>query len=391
MNSEKFNSFDYAQGGCEPAGLYVHIPFCVAKCRYCGFYSEPIKNHDPNRLISAIIAELDQKMGPTPFSPQTVYIGGGSPSCLPREQLLRLVGEITHRWPKLDEFTVEVNSGQVDRDILSRLCNLGINRFSIGAQSFNAGELGFLGRLHSVDDIFRTVEAAKQAGFKNIGLDLIFAIPGSSLDSWKYSLRSAIGLNIQHISAYALTYEEGTPLKRMVASGEVKKVDEETDRAMYETAIEELERAGFIQYEISNFARPGFECKHNFNYWLNNPYIGVGPAAGSYWQGRRTLNVADIEKYIEAIEQGAEATAESEIPNKIQYACETAVLNLRRRCGIDLKEFKIRTGFDAMEMFADTIGKYKELGLIETTEGRLFLTGTAFPIADSILCDFSDV
>jgi oxygen-independent coproporphyrinogen-3 oxidase len=274
---------------------------------------------------------------------------------------------------------------------LGRLHTAGISRLSIGAQSFNADELGFLGRLHSVDDIFRAVEAAKQAGFKNIGVDLIFAIPRSTLKSWKHSLRSAIELNVQHISAYALTYEEETPLKRMVATGEVKKVDEETDRAMYETAIDMLEHAGFKQYEISNFARAGFECKHNLNYWLNNPYIGVGPAAGSYWQNKRTLNVADIEKYIEAIEQGADATAESEIPNKIQIACETAVLNLRRRCGIDLKEFKSRSGFDAMELFAEPIGKYRELGLIEMTEGRLFLTRTALPIADSILCDFSDV
>ena len=384
---------------CNPAGLYVHIPFCEAKCRYCGFYSESIKNHDPQRLISAIIAELNQKRSQpalsgvegTPFSPKTVYIGGGSPSCLPGELLLRLAGEFTSNFPNFQEFTVEINPRQVDKTILSQLRAAGVNRLSIGAQSFNADELGFLGRLHSVDDIFRAVEAAKQAGFNNIGLDLIFAIPGSTIDSWKYSLREAINLDIQHISAYALTYEEETPLKKAVAAGDVRPVDEETDRAMYETAIEELELAGFKQYEISNFAKPGFECRHNLNCWANRPYIGVGPAAESYWKGNRTLNIADIEKYIEAIEQGADAATESESPDKIQAACETAVLNLRRRCGIDLKEFKDRTGFDAMELFADTIGKYKKLGLIEMHDGRLFLTRKALPIADSILCDFSDV
>lgn len=384
---------------CNPAGLYVHIPFCEAKCRYCGFYSEPIKNHSrragTDRLISAIISELNEKRCQEPFFKEpffkTVYIGGGSPSCLPSKLLFRLVGEITSKFPNSQEFTVEINPLQVDKAILSQLRTAGVNRLSIGAQSFNADELAFLGRLHSVDDIFRAVEAAKQAGFGNIGLDLIFAIPGSSLESWKNSLQSAIELGVQHISAYALTYEEGTPLQKAAASGEVKKVDEETDRAMYETAIDMLERAVFEQYEISNFARPGFECRHNLNYWQNNPYIGVGPAAGSYWNGNRTLNVADVEKYIEAIEQGADAAVESEIPNKIQVACETAVLNLRRRCGIDLKEFKTRTGFDAMELFADPIGKYRKLGLIEMTGGRLFLTRAALPIADSVLCDFSDV
>jgi oxygen-independent coproporphyrinogen-3 oxidase len=322
---------------------------------------------------------------------QTVYIGGGSPSCLPEEQLLRLVGEINRQWPKIEEFTIEVNPGQVNKNTLNRLYTCGVNRLSIGAQSFNADELNFLGRRHSVADISQAVGEAKEAGFENIGLDLIFAIPHSTLKSWKHSLLSAIDLDVQHISAYALTYEEGTPLQKAAAAGEVKPVDEETDRRMYETAIDDLEGAGFKQYEISNFARSGFECKHNLNYWANKPYIGVGPAAGSYWQGRRWLNIADITKYIEAIEQGTEAITESESPNALQIACETAVLNLRRRRGIDLEDFKNSTCLDAIELFAEPIGRYKKLGLIETADGRLFLTREALPIADSVLCDFSAV
>ncbi|MBE3142762.1 MAG: coproporphyrinogen III oxidase, partial [Planctomycetes bacterium] len=244
-------------------------------------------------------------------------------------------------------------------------------------------------RRHSAGDIGQAVEMARQAGFENIGLDLIFAIPHSTLESWKYSLRSAIDLGVQHISAYALSYEEGTPLQKAVEACEVEPVDEEIDRQMYETTIDELEKAGFKQYEISNFAKPGFECKHNLNYWSNFPYIGVGPAAGAYWQGKRTLNIADIKKYIEAIEQGTNVTAESETPDNTQIACETAVLNLRRRCGIILDEFEKQTGFDAMKLFAEPIGRYRELGLIEATDGRLFLTRGALPIADSVLCDFS--
>jgi oxygen-independent coproporphyrinogen-3 oxidase len=387
MGNKKFDS--------EPAGLYVHIPFCEAKCRYCGFYSEPIKNHAPQRLISAIIAELSEKRGPFDFAQDrqesffTIYIGGGSPSCLPTEQLLRLIREITSHWPKPEEFTIEVNPGQVNKGLLSRLRIAGVTRLSIGAQSFNPDELTFLGRRHSVADISRAVQSAKDGGFENIGLDLIFAIPHSTLESWKYSLRSAIDLGVQHISAYALTYEEGTPLQKAVEACEVEPVDEEIDRQMYETTIDELEKAGFKQYEISNFAKPGFECKHNLNYWANKPYIGIGPAAGAYWNGKRTLNIADIKKYIEAIEQGTTVTDESETPDNIQIACETAVLNLRRRCGIILDEFEKQTGFDAMMLFAEPIGRYRELGLIEATDGRLFLTRGALPIADSVLCDFS--
>jgi oxygen-independent coproporphyrinogen-3 oxidase len=381
----------------DPAGIsasiYVHIPFCQTKCRYCGFYSESVKNHDPARLISAITAEIGQ-YGPIKGL-QTAYIGGGSPSCLPRELLLRLINDL----PGAEEFTIEVNPGQVNEDILRKLHAAGVNRLSIGAQSFNSIELEFLGRRHSTDDIRRAVEAAKLAGFNNVGLDLIFAIPDSTLNSgvsrplreWEKTIKTAIELEVQHISAYALTYEEDTPLQKAVEAGEAKPVDEETDRAMYEMVIDKLEKAGFRQYEISNFAKPGFECKHNLNYWANRPYIGIGPAAGSYWNGRRTLNVADIQKYIEQIENGSDAIAETEIPDKIQFACETAVLNLRRRSGIDLKEFKAATGFDAEELFAEPISKYKELMLIEAGEGRLFLTRKALPIADSVLCDFSDV
>jgi oxygen-independent coproporphyrinogen-3 oxidase len=369
----------------EPTGLYIHIPFCRQKCRYCGFYSEPIKNHDPSRLISALIAEF-RKRGQESFF-QTLYIGGGSPSCLPEDQILRLVDCL----PKAEEFTIEVNPGQVYQQVLCHLRKAGVNRLSIGAQSFNDNELKFLGRQHSADDISGAVRSAKEAGFENIGLDLIFAIPKSTLKLWEKTVRAAIDLDVQHISAYALTYEKGTPLQNLVLSGKVKPVDEETDRTMYELVIDKLERTGFMQYEISNFAKSGFECKHNLNYWANLPYIGIGPAAGSYYKGKRTLNVTDINKYIEAIEKGADATAETETPDSLEVACQTAVLNLRRRCGIDLDEFKTQTGLNAAELFSQPISKYKELGFIEQVDGKLFLTRKALPIADSILCDFSDV
>ncbi len=376
-------------GFSEETALYVHIPFCEKKCLYCGFYSEPIESHDTNSLIDALIGEMGRYQLGSDI--RTAYIGGGSPSILPREQLLKLVGEIVNRCPSVEEFTVEVNPGQVDEDILHRLRGNGVNRLSIGAQSFNQNELEFLGRGHSPQDIKTAVSAARTAGFGNISLDLIFAIPDSTLESWQYSLHSAADLSVEHISAYSLTYEEQTPLEKLRRAGKIVAVDEEIDRAMYEMAIDELEKAGFVQYEISNFAKAGFQCRHNLFYWANKPYIGIGPAAASYWQGRRTTNVASIEKYAQLIQDGQDVAAESETPSEIEIACETAVLNLRRCSGIDLAEFKKQTGFDALDLFADVIADNEQLRLIERNEGRVYLTRKALPIADSVLCDFAGV
>jgi oxygen-independent coproporphyrinogen-3 oxidase len=214
-------------------------------------------------------------------------------------------------------------------------------------------------------------------------------VPGSCLDSWKYNLRAVVALAADHISAYSLTYEDRTPLAKDVAAGLITPVDEDTDLAMYELTIDELAQAGLAQYEISNFARPGFECRHNLNYWANGDYVGIGPAAASYLNGTRSTNFADIEKYVQAISTGATAAASSETLGARERACETAVLNLRRRSGIDLAEFKSRTGFDAMELFAEPIRIYQEQGLIERNGERIFLTRKALGIADSILCDFA--
>jgi oxygen-independent coproporphyrinogen-3 oxidase len=301
------------------------------------------------------------------------------------------VGEITRQCPAVEEFTIEVNPGQVEKKILGQLRRVGVNRLSIGAQSFTQNELKFLGRGHSVEHIGQAVREAKAAGFDNISLDLIFAIPGSTVESWKYSLQSAIDLGVQHISAYSLTYEEGTPLQQAVVAGEVVPADEEVDRAMYEMAIDELAKAGFEQYEISNFARKGFECRHNLVYWANGPYIGVGPGASSHWQGERRTNIADIRKYAEMVQANADVTVEKQRTEPLEIACETAVLNLRRRRGIDLEEFKIKTGFDATVLFAKPIECYKKMGLIGVGAGRVFLTRKALPIADSVLCDFSSL
>ena len=375
--------------GSDGPGLYVHVPFCRAKCRYCGFYSRPIDQYDAGAVVYAMIAEME-RLEPSDGI-KTIYIGGGSPSALEREHLLRLINHARQRCPAAQEFTVEVNPGQVDIELLRELHEAGVNRLSIGAQSLIQRELDFLGRGHTVESTRRVVRQGRSAGFGNISLDLIFAVPGTDLDSWKQNLRSAIELEADHISAYGLSYEDGAPLSKDLAAGLIEAVDEDTDRAMFELAIDELARAGIEQYEISNFARHGFECRHNLNYWANGSYTGIGPGAASYLHGTRSSNFADIDKYVRAVTSGESTVESSETLSGLERACETAVLNLRRRRGIDLAQFKSQTGYDSLQLFAEPIRRYRKLGLIEKDSGRVSLTRQALGIADSILCDFTIV
>lgn len=322
---------------------------------------------------------------------QTVYIGGGSPTSLPVDQLARLIETVASTWPDVEEFSVECNPGQIEVEMLSMLARCGVNRLSFGVQSFHAEELELLGRRHSVDEARQAVRQAQDLGFENVGIDLIFAVPGSTLDSWQRCLESAVAMGIQHISAYSLSVEAGTPLYDAQRLGRIEPVDEDTDRAMYEVTIDYLASAGFAQYEISNFAREGFECRHNVGCWENRPYIGIGPSAASYWRGERTANVADIDAYVRRIEAGLSGTETRQTPDHNDYICETAVLNLRTRRGIDPMVFQRRTGVDFRQIFGAPLRRHERAGLIESDEGRVRLARRALAVADSVLCDFSSL
>ena len=367
-------------------GLYVHVPFCVKKCNYCAFYSEPVEQYDVSRLVSAVIRHIDSY---ELNKPTTLYIGGGSPSCLPFNDLMRLVEKVAGLNADA-EFSVEVNPAQVNMEMLKGLRERGVTRLSVGAQSFSSYELELLGRIHGPDDITRAVDMARESGFKNISVDLIFAIPGSTLHTWVNSLNASVLLDVEHISAYSLSYEKGTPLMRMKKRGDLDVIDEETDRVMYEETIDLLGRSGYDHYEISNFAKSGFECEHNLGYWRNYEYVGVGPAAGSFYNERRYTNVSDINKYTEMIEAGGCVREEEEMITREAFACETMVLGLRLRNGVNLDEFEDRTGFDAHDIFGDAIERYKGWGFLEIVDGRLCLTKTGLPVADRVFCDFAD-
>jgi len=322
-------------------------------------------------------------------SVRTVYIGGGSPSCLPESQLANLIMAITERCSDVAEFTVECNPSQVCPAMLKQLHDLGVNRLSMGVQSFDTEALKSLGRRHNAETIRIAVFQARQAGFNNLSLDLIFAICDSTQTTWQASLNKAIALNPDHLSVYALTLEPGTPLAKAVALGNRNILDEATDRAMYEQAINTLTQAGFKQYEISNFARPGFACKHNLGTWQNRPYRGIGPSAGSYSGSARTQNVSNITAYVEAMESDQSPVQESISIGSTDRICETAVLNLRTRHGIDVQRFIQTTGQNPHLLFAEAIKKHQEQGLLTIKQDRIFLTAEALPIADSVLCDFA--
>ena len=368
-------------------GLYIHIPYCQNKCPYCAFYSVPIDAADPNRLIDAIFTELDSYNIAEPV--ETIYIGGGSPTCLPEDVLARLVSGLNTRFGSVAEFTMECNPAQADEPILRQLHCFGVNRLSIGAQSFNAKELKTLGRIHSPRQIVEAVRVGKKAGFENIGLDLMFGIPGSSMKTWRHSLKSAASLKVQHLSVYSLTIEKRTPFERAVRKGKLVMVDESLERQMCKTARSFLRNEGFEQYEISNFATGGFECRHNLRYWRNLPVIGIGPSAASWYQGKRATNVADVAKYIKRIESGQSAQSEVYIPSPEQIASESAVLGLRMTKGIDAREYQKQIGFNLARLFGDAIKKHCYNGLLECTpDDHCRLTEKGLSYADTVAQDF---
>ncbi len=367
-------------------GLYIHIPYCQKKCPYCAFYSELIDQHKPEQLVDAIFMELERYAITEPL--ETIYIGGGSPTCLPEYLLIEIVVSLMSQHKNASEFTIECNPAQADEETLKQLRTLGVNRLSVGAQSFNADELKTLGRIHSPKQIAEAVRMAKEAGFENIGLDLIFGIPGSTVSDWRFSLECAAALDVQHISAYSLTVEKGTPFDRAVKTGQLAVIDEAIERQMYETVRIFLKDARFGQYEISNFAKPGFECRHNIRYWKNLPVIGIGPAAAGWYRGKRTTNIPDIAAYIEKIENRQFAYTEEYTPTSEQISCETAVLGLRMTDGIDMLEYEKQTGFEFFGLFWNVVKEHCFNGLLECNATHCRLTEKGLSYADTVAQDF---
>jgi oxygen-independent coproporphyrinogen III oxidase len=370
--------------------LYVHVPFCRTLCGYCDFYSVVLEPDRAGPLVDAEIAELASARAVGPIVCDTIFVGGGTPTVLPPDQLARLLHACAGLAGKDGpiEFTVEANPATLGPEVARLLVTAGVNRVSIGAQSFDPAELRALERTHEPADVIDTVALCRRQGIAQISLDLIFAIPGQTLESWLASLTAAIDLGPDHISCYGLTYEEGTPLHRRLQDGLVERTDPDLEADLYEAAIDTLAAAGYAQYEISNFARPGAECRHNLVYWHNQPYLGIGPAAAGFVDGLRYKNVPDIAQYVHAIQAGQSAHAEEECLPPERRARETAMLALRLAEGLNRRSFADRFGDDPAIFFAAAIEKHARAGLLELTPTAIRLTRPGRPLADTVIADF---
>ena len=375
--------------------LYFHIPFCHGKCRYCSFYStEPASDTQVKDLLKTELTELKQRLTPHHSGTiPTIYIGGGSPSVIHKhlpefiEKIRNLLNKLSISFEKA-EFTVEINPGDINRDFLRQLSELGVNRISIGTQSFAEEELRLLGRRHNVADIYNAVENCLAVGLSNISLDLIFALPNQTLAQWQDNLNRAIELDPRHISVYSLTWEPGTEFDRARALGQLKPAEDTLDREMYYLALDTLAEAGIQQYEISNFARGGYESRHNIRYWDDEEYIGIGPSAGSHIANSRWTSIADISKYINCIDNNSTTYDEvfsSTAEENIRHA---AILALRKNQGINIDLFHKRFGISPLEYFQNEIKENINSGLLKHSGNHIHLTRKGLSFADSVSLDF---
>lgn len=378
------------------AGLYVHIPFCATRCSYCGFYSTT-KLDLQDRYVDSLCREIalrkeylssystDSKAANTII--RTIYIGGGTPSQLSRYSLEKLFHAIdTYLECSPEEVTMEVNPDDVTNDLAETISALHINRVSMGAQTFDDNRLKFLNRRHKSFQVERAIDILHEHGVGNISIDLMFGFPGQTCDSWKEDVRRAISLDIQHISAYSLMYEEGTRLYRMLKENMIKEIDEEVSLNMYNELINILCGAGYEHYEISNFAKKGYRALHNSSYWHDIPYLGIGAAAHSYNIKSRQWNVSDINKYIESISHDTVPFTFESIDADTHYN-DIVTTELRTSEGIDLS----RLADKYVQYIVKQAARHVADKSVDINDGHLKLTREGLYISDMIMSDLMKV
>jgi len=372
----------------EVRALYVHVPFCRGKCGYCGFYSRPVGEGMLARYVSALEGELSSLGDALALPLTSVYVGGGTPTVLASVGLKRLLAWLGQFADDETEISVEARPADLDARTVELLAAAGVNRVTMGVQSFAAAELTALGRTQPWGDPEAAVEALRRAGITNIGMDVIYGLPGQTLDSWRASLDRCLAADVCHLSCYALSYDEGTPLTRDRDAGRVVEVPDERQEACYRLAVERTAAAGMERYEISNFARPGHRCRHNLAYWLDEPYLGLGPAAASFLEGVRKTNRPDLDAWLAAAESDGEIPADAERLTGRKKMAETLMLALRLAEGADRGRLFARYGLEPAAAFPATTRRYRELGMLEVTPTHIRLTPQAFFVADTILADF---
>lgn len=366
-----------------PTALYIHIPFCRRKCVYCSFNSAVYDERTAASYIDELSKQIERLDGPF----DTVYIGGGTPTVLDAQSLKRLIAPIRISSSSDTEFTIEANPESLTDEKTALLLSSGVNRLSIGVQSTRDRKLKKLGRIHSARQAMDAVCRAHKKGFRNISIDLMYGLWDETAGEWEKDIREATGLPVTHISCYGLTYEKETPLWEAVRNSSVKPLDDDTAAAMYETAIDILSVRGFKQYEVSNFAKEGFECRHNMTYWRNEPYIGLGASAVSYSDGSREENLSDIAEYIRRCEEGKPLIVSSEKLPPVKRARETAAVKIRTKDGIDFAWFREKTGFDFLELERRALPELIETGLIKYLKDGENVTGICLKRKGFLFCD----
>jgi len=369
-------------------GIYIHFPYCIHKCFYCDFYSiEDSSTIDVFcNLLLKEIEMASQYFFRLPQEIDTIYFGGGTPSLINCEYLEKILNKILKFYKIADnvEITLEANPGTIDQKYLADYKSLGINRLSIGVQSFIDSELHFLQRIHNANESIDTFELARKIGFDNISIDLIYNLPNQTTNNLEYNFKKAIELSPEHISAYSLIYEEGTPLQKAVRQGKIVPLDEKIEETAFMCIIDKLTNSGYEQYEVSNFAKYGKKSRHNSKYWHYEPYIGFGPSAHSFIYPIRHWNVRSINKYVELLHQNQlpiqekeEITLEKEIEEKI-------MLGLRSD-GIDINEFNIKYKINIMYLLNDIYPNYNEF--IQISNGKVKLTKRGYLLSDAIIVE----
>lgn len=370
----------------EPRAAYLHVPFCVHRCGYCDFTLVAGRDDLIGAYLDAL--ETDLRTLEEPRTVETLFLGGGTPTHLPTGDLARLL-ELCRRWFRLAdgyEWSVEANPAGLDAGKVAVLADAGVNRVSLGVQSFDADVLAVLERDHRRDTARQAIECVRSR-IGNLSLDLIFGVPGQSLDLWRDTLREAVALGPTHLSTYGLTIEKGTAFWTRREKGRLVPLPEETERAMYAAAMDQLAAAGYVQYEVSNFARPGYRCRHNETYWKALPYYGFGPGAARYRNGRREINHRSTTTWLRRIRAGESPIAEAEQLSDEDRAREALVLALRMTDGVACEAFQQRFGVHPEDLAGEAIARHCAAGLLEAADDHLRLTREGRFVADAVIVD----
>jgi len=372
-------------------GLYIHIPFCKSKCLYCDFNSYAGREMLIEPYFNALMKEIEIYAGSLEGCLiKTVFIGGGTPSFVDASYISDLLNACRRNFnlQKDAEISIEANPGTLSRKKLELYMKAGINRLSIGLQAWQNKILKSIGRIHTIEEFLTNFRQARDEGFKNINIDLIFGLPGQTMTDWKETVDGVAGLNPEHVSCYSLKIEEGTPFGEMLERGEISQAEDELDREMYYYVKEKLTNKGMKHYEISNFAYPGFECKHNLIYWKAEEYIGIGAGSHSYINGERYNNVYDICSYIKEVKNDRIPLENIERIDMQDRLSEFVILGLRLTEGISTLEFREKFGCDISDVYGRQLTELTERGLIEQSGSNIMLTSKGLDLANQVFVEF---